>query len=127
MHEWGDYDFDFEELYKAQQWIVKWVNRLSGCYLMSKEKYGTIRWEHIIPPGSGLCNLRTPLRRWWVNRSWLHKKWVRFGWWVTIQVIKKAIKKWPDLKSELVVDFPYEERLPPKLKEIYWSHWQKGD
>jgi len=45
-HDWGDEEFDWNSLYKAQSWFVKLYEKVAGKYPMTKEKYGTIRFEY---------------------------------------------------------------------------------
>ncbi len=44
-HNWSDDDFDFNGLYKAEVWIEKFYRRATGKNMITKEKYGTIRYE----------------------------------------------------------------------------------
>lgn len=125
-HDWFDKDFDFEELYKAEHWIAKQVKRLSGCYLLSKEKYGTIRYEHIVPPKGSPYYLRGRINigkyMWCWNTCWLYRKWEQFGWFVTKHVVFRAVKKWPHLKDELLEDLAGNEELVGKeLHDQYWA------
>lgn len=120
MHCWGDEWFNKygNDLYKAQNFIWDYVKRWSRCNLISKEKYGTIRYECLFPPYSRMY-LNTRLQRWWVNESWLHRKWARFGWYVCARAIKKAIKKWPHLEEELCCDF-WAGKFGKECENKYW-------
>jgi hypothetical protein len=44
-HQWGD-EFDFGGLYKVEAWINKAYRRITGKHMMTKEKYGTLRYEY---------------------------------------------------------------------------------
>lgn len=44
-HNWSDKTFDFNGLYKAEMWIVKFYRRATGKNMRTKEKYGSIRYE----------------------------------------------------------------------------------
>ena len=44
-HYWGDDWEHWDELYKAEKWIVKFYEKVTGKYMITKEKYGTIRFE----------------------------------------------------------------------------------
>ena len=47
-HYWGDDDFDWKALNNAMEDIQEYVNKYSRCYFMCKEKYGSIRYEHVV-------------------------------------------------------------------------------
>ncbi len=46
-HEWGDEDFNWEQLNAAMHWIVTFYRRMTKKQMFIKEKYGTIRYEFI--------------------------------------------------------------------------------
>ena len=87
MHSWGD-GFDFDELYRAEKFICDYVSANSDYYLVSKEKYGTIRYEHVIPKDRQNNDWDTP-----------------DAWKVVQAGIFEAILLWPHLKVELTRDF----------------------
>ncbi len=92
-HEWGDDWPYWNELYKAEQYIVKMVYRLSLCRLSSKEKYGTIRYEFLTTP---------------VNYdNILYCYWRRYGEWVLKGVVRRASKKFPNVSAEILDDAEY--------------------
>lgn len=129
-HDWSDPWFEKHgnTLYKAQGYIHDYVYKWSWCRLMSKEKYGTIRYEWVLPPGgrlSGIKHISLPfplfhkkikigngeiikghivLWSWQSYYSWTYRKWEQFGWWMTDIAIEKACKKWPEVSKELRAD-----------------------
>jgi hypothetical protein len=103
MHWWGDEWNGWNDLTKAHNYIHRFVRRWSGCYLMSKEKYGTIRYEHIFPP-YGSMYYRNKLHRWWLN-SWIYYKWCAYGKFILSIAIKRAAKKYPKVKEEILEDW----------------------
>lgn len=117
MHVWGD-DFDWTDLYAAQEYISKFTKRYSGCNLCSKEKYGTIRYEWMFPPYGGIY-LRKGLYRYW-NESWLYRQWTHFGWYVCGLAIKRALKIWPNLEDELRSDFLAPTKFGQQCEAKYW-------
>lgn len=44
-HYWGDEDFDWDSLYKAESELRYIVKRYGRIGVHSKEKYGTLRWN----------------------------------------------------------------------------------
>ena len=52
MHFWGDEDFDWDSLYKAEQLGSKLMKRLGRIGVHSKEKYGSIRWTIFLFDGT---------------------------------------------------------------------------
>lgn len=140
-HYWGDKDFNWDELYNAQRWIANYVKCWSRCSLISKEKYGTIRYEYIVPPGGHVmcykfaiyrpwkrrvtikgrsCSYRPLLWSW--NTCWIYRLWERLGWKILKKAVFKAVEKWPHLKDELLEDLASNEKLVgKKLHDQYWS------
>lgn len=145
MHTWYDDWKHWDKLYEAQNFIVKYVGRRTGCYLMSKEKWGSLRYEWIIPPKGHVCQLVYVIKAPWKktfkwddyeesyhpilfawNECWLYYKWQNFGWWMTKRAVLKAIQKWPCIADELMSDLASHERLMGK--EIHDQYWTKvGD
>lgn len=96
-HEWGDDWPYWGELYTAEEYIVKFVERYSFCYLSTKEKYGTLRYERVTPPRWS----------WYIFDFWLYSKWAAFGKFILRIAIKRACKKFPNCKSEILDDAEY--------------------
>lgn len=127
MHVWGDkwFEKNGQDLDKALTYIFEYVKRLSGCVIILKEKWGTIRYEWIFPPGGSVrygayfklpSMFDRPTRYgnvprylwYWNYENILYRYWVRFGKWVLTRAVKKACKKWPHLKTELTADLDIE-------------------
>lgn len=142
MHDWSDDWFKRygNDLYDAQLYISDYTKRWSRCNLLSKEKYGTIRYEHIVPPyGHAYCLVAAIWAPWkkyvkvgdkdysyrpllfaW-NECWLYRKWAHFGWYICGLAIKKAIRRWPHLEDELCADFMPETKFGRKCLGRYWK------
>ena len=135
MHIWGDKEFDWDGLGDAMKYMHQHVRKYSRCLFICKEKYGTIRYEHIVPPFGhvmcrvGIINLpyfkkRTPFKNYPINlfcwnECWLYRKWVRFGYFILGRAIFKAVKKWPHLEHEIFQDAP-EELVGEEIHGRYW-------
>lgn len=96
-HIWGDDWAHWDELYTAEKWMVKLYERITHKYMVTKEKYGTIRYEHA------------------------------FGWLTSEEdirifklVIRKAVKKFPNVAGEIVADI----WLP--IDDPYFEGWCAG-
>lgn len=122
MHYWGDEWFDKhgDDLYTAQRYISTHVKRYSRCNLISKEKYGTIRYEYILPPYGALF-IRNRVHRYWLH-CYLYRVWTGYGWWTTLRAVENAIEKWPHLEAELMQDLACNEELVGKeIHDKYWT------
>lgn len=122
-HTWNDDWPYWEELYKAESYIVKWTYRLSLCHLSSKEKYGTIRYEYIFPPGGR--RYKTPIidaflklfgevnydghkyQKYMWGNSYLYNVWIKFGKYILKKVVNRATKKFPNVKEEILEDLDW--------------------
>lgn len=73
MHIWGDEWFEKHgnELYAAEEYICKYVKRWSGCILISKEKYGTLRYEWVFPPWTRRGQFSLP--KWLITCSYVEE------------------------------------------------------
>lgn len=122
MHYWGDDWFNKYggDLYKAERYIYKYVRKTTGCIVVSKEKYGTIRYEMITIPVWFWRNLRfsIPFTRtkygkklWFFELSWLGLAWRGLGEKAMMRAIKQMVVKYPHLKKELTcgLDISKEE------------------
>lgn len=107
MHSWGDEWFEKygPDLYKAEEFIQRYVKRHSLCTLVSKEKWGTLRYEWILPPPSRIFFKHR--WEWYWNTSKLYGWWYKLGKSTLKRAVKKAAKKWPHLKEELWSDYDY--------------------
>lgn len=97
-HDWGDKDFDFDELDKIQNWIHKFYKRATKRSMLTKEKYGTIRYEY------------TYL---WLKTA-KHSK-------IFFNIIYRATIKFPEFAGEIVNDL-----VPIIDDRKSWGAWYKG-
>ncbi len=129
-HIWGDEWFEKygDDLYQAERYIRGYVKKWSSCNLITKEKYGSIRYEWIFPPGGAVSwrkfdyllakvfgKKEVKPTQWtkesyYVPRiiwqgSWLYRQWSSFGRYVLRKAVLNAIRKWPHIKREIVEDF----------------------
>lgn len=103
MHYWGD-DWEYwGELYEAQNYIYDYVKRWSGCSLYSKEKYGTIRYEHLFVPYTGIY-YRGIVQKYW-QESFIVRIWYKWGRRCMFKAVIKACEKYPNTREELLHDF----------------------
>lgn len=123
----------WNDLYNAENYIRDYTYKWSKCRLVSKEKYGTIRYEAVFCPGMRYYNsfcIEMPFMStnmsyadqkivkkyylgnkgeskivlWrWYN-SWLARKWLKFGWWTVKRAAKNAVKLYPQCKAEIEAD-----------------------
>lgn len=136
-HLWGDDWEHWNDLYKAETWIRKYVKRHSLCRIISKEKYGSIRFEYLLPPYTSLMRrsfgIYAPWKKttrwgsyrpclWCWEQSLVNRLWCKLGWWTTKRAVLKAVKKWPYLKDELLSDIASDEKLMgKKIHDQYWT------
>lgn len=126
MHSWYDDPPwpHWNELYEAEDWIAAYVYKWSKCRLQSKEKYGTIRYEHVWPPAKGagpIIQLPFPLFHkeiqghkfpryllFWTS-SWLYYKWMWWGDKMLGRAVRKACIKFPNVVKEITNDLNWDE------------------
>lgn len=137
-HIWNDSWEHWGDLEKAGEWVFKQVKKNSLCTLVYKEKWGSLRYEFIVPPGGhAICRkyaIKAPWRRhvrgvgcyrptlWAWTSSRLYYKWVAKGWEETAVAVLKAVEKWPHLKDELLEDLAANEDLVGKdIHDRYWT------
>ncbi len=80
-HDWSDDDFDFNGLYKAEAWIEKFYSRSTGLRMMTKEKYGTIRYEY--------------------THLWCKNKKHALKW---FEIARRATVRFPEYAGEIISD-----------------------
>lgn len=122
-HEWGDDWPHWNELYEAETWIANYVHKWTRCRMQSKEKYGTIRYEHIWPPTIGrngpiialpkmfdktIGKHKYPRYLIYWSSSWLYYKWMKLGDWVLGMAVKKACIKFPNVAKEITCDLNWD-------------------
>lgn len=96
-HEWGEEDFDFHELCKAERWINKFYRRAAKKNMMSKEKYGTLRYEYMY--------------------LWLKNKKDII---IFCEILYRATLKFPEYAGEIIDD------IVPVLTDNKAITWYKG-
>jgi hypothetical protein len=99
-HEWGDEDFDWDSLYKAERFIWIWLKRLTGAHLMLKEKYGTLRYSFMF--GSSKIESIKNIQ-------------IRLGNCLFPFIIFIACWRWPNVAQEILNDL-----LPNRGKPLPW-------
>ena len=94
-HVWGDSWFEQygDQLREAEEFIMTYVNDNSGCYISMKEKYGTLRYEHIIPQ-----------MEYTEDNVEIYNTWARIGRDSLLKAVFLAATKWPEIKDELFDD-----------------------
>ena len=109
MHDWGDGWPYWDELWQAETTIVKAVKKYTRCILISKEKYGTIRYEYMFPP---YCRVwySNKLNRWW-QQCWITHLWCKLGFYVAKRVILRILRDKPYLAEELLNDAVVDDRF----------------
>lgn len=93
-HEWGDDWPHWKTLYKAENDVCRVVRRFTGCYVFSKEKYGTIRWEGVYPP-------------FWAQRLKIYQYWRLLGEWFLVKTVKRYARLYPEISDELLDDLDW--------------------
>lgn len=125
MHYWGDTWPYWSDLYEAEAWINKFFFRATKgkLYLMSKEKYGVIKYDGISSNGM-LYYIDNPF----TGEPGLYRATIRYGWELLSLIIDRALKKWPHLKDEILTDFAAHEEYAGKvLHNIYWRKYDKAN
>ena len=142
MHMWGDEWFEKygDDLHAAEDWLHEELKRRTWCTLLSKEKYGTIRYEHVVAPKSSpyfiSYEISTPLWffpkkyewgnlprwRWNWSESRICKYWEYRAWKVLWKLVREAVKKWPHLEVELMQDFAWHKEIVGE--EIHGRYWR---
>lgn len=103
MHSWGDDWPHWDTLYRAQNWIINTVKKETGSTLLCKEKWGSLRYEHMYEEPEGID--------WDTVRQWKALK----------KIVYRAIKKWPEIKDELLCDLASREEIVGKrVHDKYW-------
>jgi hypothetical protein len=121
FHLWGEENFDWEALYKAEQYLRKWANRVR-CGIHSKEKYGTLRVS-LYPFDGTLDSLLYPgcvsiqwKSSWMIDFdfyvcNFLSKYTPFVGWIQRLQLLvvrwawRRAAKKWPHIADEILDEY----------------------
>lgn len=104
MHTWGD-GFDFDTLYEIEQEIRQRLYRRTFCTLVSKEKWGCIVYEMVLPPGSQY-RVTNRFQRAWMN-SRLYRAYARYGFRQLHKICLTMSKKYPIFGEEILEDIEW--------------------
>ena len=108
FHIWGD-GFDFEGLGKAMEYIGSTLKDTFGHTVIFKEKYGTARYEMVIP----------------LQEDGATDKEYSDAWYHLYLVVCDACAKYPNFKNELMEDLAYREETVGK--QVHDQYWSKGN
>lgn len=117
-HHWGDKNFDWDSLYKAEEELGFIMEKLGRVGVHSKEKFGTLRFTLFLCDGTihslthpGYCYNQFPKWAWSIT---MNKK--VLGWIAPVvrfwqrQVIKTAFSivcsKYSHIQDEIIEDMP---------------------
>lgn len=135
-HYWGDEDFDWDSLYKAETEIIK-ILKLGRVGVHSKEKYGTLRWDLFLCDGTlhsithpGYVYSQYPKWLWVFDLDYrpLHffKPIINFLQNLVIQYAFTVVcAKYPHIRDEIISNTPVE-LLPPDLAIACAKMWKSG-
>lgn len=127
-HDWGDKDFDWEALNNAGEYISSYCMKRARLYIHWKEKYGTLRYQHL---SSCIFNRYWPIHtlinpghlyyrfpRWMINIEYIVgdvlyyigvvKIIQKYQLWILKRALLRAVKKFPHIKDEILADTPEE-------------------
>lgn len=144
-HEWGDEDFDWASLGKAER-LLNRLLKLGRIGVHTKEKYGTLRasiyffsgtWHDILYPGY-VYNQYSFLReqRWYLDIYFWPKVFYYTGLSHIIRFIQMYVfytlayylvmKKYPHIKEEICVDADYPELIigGQDIHDKYWTTFE---
>ena len=111
MHDWSEKEMDWEGLHKAGTEIADYVYKYSGCTVVWKEKYGTLRIEWI----------RTPFFSNSSNSmlSRVRHLWVKYAYYLLTKAMGRVIFKYPHLYQEILDDYMDDLIIPNMLVDMY--------
>jgi hypothetical protein len=134
-HCWGDKDFDWDSLYKAEQLGNKLMKSLGRIGVRSKEKFGSLRWDLHFFDGT-LHSLTHPGYVYSQYPKWLWEfdvvyRPLRFllpviqAWqaFVVKCTFWYICRKFPHIEKEIILDAP-RELLTTRLKKLAGSMWK---
>lgn len=135
-HYWGDEDFDWDSLYKAEKEIRK-ILKLGRIGVHSKEKYGTLRWDLFLCDGTlhsithpGYVYSQYPKWLWVFDVKYKPLKFIApIISFFQRQLIKFAFSKvcarYPHIRDEIIMDAP-RNLLPPDLSIACAKLWSNS-
>ena len=119
-HMWGDEDFDWDGLERARQEIFEKFRFATGGILISKEKYGSIRYERLLLPGTAYY-ITDADELWTANPAFqaTYREFMQFKLW---EIIQRVAGKYPHIEDEIICDFASrEEVVGHKVHDKYWT------
>lgn len=135
FHHWGDNDFDWKALYRAEEEICN-ILKYGRVGVHSKEKYGTLRWSLYLFRGH-MHDLTHPGYVYSQYPKWLWSfdimneplaflgRPIRFWQQLVIEYAFHTVcARYPHIVKEIVCDAP-EEVLPIHLRKIRNSMWTR--
>jgi len=133
-HYWGDKDFDWDSLYKAEQLGNKLMKSLGRIGVHSKEKFGSLRWDLHLFDGTlhslthpGYVYSQYPKWLWELDVEYRPLRFLVYP----IQFYQSLIVKltflylcykFPHIEREIILDAP-RELLTTRLKKLSGSMW----
>lgn len=120
MHNWGDDNVDWEGISKAAYYIGHICIRYGRIRITDmKEKYGTVRvyasfgWHSLFSVYRPHYYFTTKYNRWMdkVPMGWMNWFVLPYQSVIYRLAYKKALKKWPHLRDEILDDADYPEYL----------------
>lgn len=130
MHVWGDEDFDWKQLSESIDMVDSFMRFWGRIGVSSKEKYGTARIYVTFWDGSlhgmlypGWCSSQFPKWLWKFDLFCIgpFMRWTRVAslvnWYqkkIYGMAYRRAIKKYPKIKVELVIDCDWEDLIPER-------------
>ncbi len=124
MHIWGDTDFDWESLDQACMYLSRRCRQFARLGIHTKEKFGTLRVEdtvafygewplhNLIRPGyyrytfpKEMLLYVEPILRTISSKIGITYLINKYQMWVLKYFWKRAAKKWPHIKEEILNDY----------------------
>lgn len=104
-HYWGDEWEHWVDLNDAMVFIQDEFNEKSGLNISMKEKYGTLRYEHILWEQDGRWNFDDTVDNWKL----------------LYEVVKEAVRKYPQIEDEILTDLAsHDEVVGKEVHDKYW-------
>jgi hypothetical protein len=145
MHQWGDEDFDWNGLNDAIFYMHKRMKTYARIGVHSKEKYGraVLNCYFVDTPHSliwpGYVYNQYPYKWMWnldvdygykllyyTGIWYIVSKWQKF---IFVDTYRRAVKKWPHLKDEILCDaHPMEWLEEAGICKVsdYWQTFEEG-
>ena len=131
-HEWGDEWPHWDTLYEAQRYIGKNTWRYAKIRILSKEKYGTIRYEHFLGIRSFMFYGNSIEYKILSKIPYAGKKmaalWFRRRFWIFPNlrfkifeiVLYCASRKYPQVAAEILDDIVHMRRYDKCPNKLPW-------